>query len=191
MTKAQLKEELKGFGLVEGEDYQSDTSNKDLAKMLAKAVEDADADVDDEDEDGKGTGELGVEDKEENENEDEEEEEILGPQHKKNKLKYNGKGSIDIIKGGRFIRSYHEEAHGEGFKKMAKGFINKNTNPETKKTNFKMVNTFDIKSLLVEYSEIDKKGRQQKHAVKFGASIEEKERAVQLAAEKCVGVVIV
>ena len=202
LTKAQLKNELTELGLVEGTDFQKDDNNETLEKLLAKtqkkiAKEKKEAERIKEEDDAKNDEGDGADkpaddvddDDDDDDDEGDDDEEILGPQPTKDKLNYDGKGPIDIIKGQRFIRTFHEDAHGEDFAKLAKQFVNKNTDPKTKKTKFKMVNTEKIKAVKVEYTELTKKGMEKK-TVKFGESIEQKERALQMASEKCVHPVI-
>ena len=190
MTKKQLKEALDEQGI----EYPEDATNRELEKMLYSTPETEEEESEEEEEDvvvedPDEEEETEEEEEKEEEEEEEEEEEQLGPVTRKDTMKYNGKGSIDIVRGTKYIRTYHEEAHGKDFKKLAKKFINKNTDPKTKKTAFKMVNTESIERVRVEYTELTKKGMEKKVA-KFGGDITEKERALDFAHGKNVGVVI-
>lgn len=189
MTKKQLKDELLKLGLEEGKDYPKgiETSVEDLEKLLAKTlkkqdkIEDVAGKTETEDEVVESNVPADGEDKPEP---------ILGPQLKKNSKSYSGEGNIDIVRGNRYIRTFSLENHGEDFKDLATAFINKNTDPVTKKTPFVMVDSDSVKKLKVEFTRIDKKGTIEKVSNTYGADLVSKERALQLANENSVGVYI-
>ena len=203
MNKTELKAELKKLGLVEGKDYPkgAESSVESLEKLLAKAEKADDKKAKKEEGKDKEPGEKKEDDKTGDDQgdggpvekpEENKDETKYGPQLKKNSFKYDGEGSIDIIRGNRYIRTYHEEAHGKDFKEKAQDFINKNTviienektGKKTKKCPFTMTNTENVTKLFVDYEKINKRGKIEKVRKEFKGSILEKEKACQLAAEE-------
>jgi hypothetical protein len=188
MSKEQpTKKELRDILDERGVKYEETDTNAALQKLIDdNPVEVAEeSDIEEEEDLGEDESEEEIEDVEEVE-----EKETYGPTSKKNSLNYNGKGDVDIVNGERYIRTFSKDVHGEDFAKLAKVFINKNSNKEGESP-FKMVNSDLIKNLSVTYEKIGKDGKVSRVTDSFGASIAEKNRALIVASANCVDVKIV